>query len=297
MQKSLSPGVIVVGDQEGWGGPQSLEFDFWPLDWTHIFSMAIDVYLEGWIRSDVCVHAVRIFWAMHMFTYTHSDVPTNPTLKISVTLLQECFPHEAFWLSLNFSQELCWLVLLKLHFWPGFYPTSFCQNNTFLNSLPFMSGWCDLQQPHSDLELWVQSGPMREDSVSRSCKASPVYFCLNYMFCICGEWMKIEAVSKWTRESLQTKWPLWCLHWAKEIQNKMQEVLEVPKCQKEVSKGSCYAMLCLVTLPTSLAAAAKSLQLCPTLCDPIDGSPPGSPIPGILQARTLEWVAISFSNA
>ena len=45
------------------------------------------------------------------------------------------------------------------------------------------------------------------------------------------------------------------------------------------------------------AAAAKSLQLCLTLCDPIDGSPPGSPIPGILQARTLEWVAISFSNS
>ena len=43
-------------------------------------------------------------------------------------------------------------------------------------------------------------------------------------------------------------------------------------------------------------AAAKSLQSCPTLCDPIDGSPPGSPFPGILQARTLEWVAISFSN-
>ena len=45
------------------------------------------------------------------------------------------------------------------------------------------------------------------------------------------------------------------------------------------------------------AAAAKSRQSCPTLCNPIDGSPPGSPIPGILQARTLEWVAISFSNA
>ena len=44
-------------------------------------------------------------------------------------------------------------------------------------------------------------------------------------------------------------------------------------------------------------AAAKSLQLCPTLCNPIDGSPPGSPVPGILQARTLEWVAIAFSNA
>ena len=46
----------------------------------------------------------------------------------------------------------------------------------------------------------------------------------------------------------------------------------------------------------SAAAAAKLLQSCPTLCDPIDGSPPGSPVPGILQARTLEWVAISFSN-
>ena len=45
------------------------------------------------------------------------------------------------------------------------------------------------------------------------------------------------------------------------------------------------------------AAAAKSRQSCPTLCDPIDGSPPGSPVPGILQARTLEWVAISLSNA
>ena len=45
------------------------------------------------------------------------------------------------------------------------------------------------------------------------------------------------------------------------------------------------------------AATAKLLQLCPTLCDPIDGCPPGSPIPGILQARILEWVAISFSSA
>ena len=50
-------------------------------------------------------------------------------------------------------------------------------------------------------------------------------------------------------------------------------------------------------LSPAAAAAAKSLQSCPTLCDPRDGGPPGSPIPGILQARTLEWVAISFSNA
>ena len=50
-------------------------------------------------------------------------------------------------------------------------------------------------------------------------------------------------------------------------------------------------------IKTAASAAAKLLQSCPTLCDPIDGSPPGSSVPGILQARTPEWVAISFSNA
>ena len=55
--------------------------------------------------------------------------------------------------------------------------------------------------------------------------------------------------------------------------------------------------LCFVLIKHPAAAAAKSLQSCPTLCDPIDGSPPGSPIPGILQAGTLEWVAFAFSNA
>ena len=53
----------------------------------------------------------------------------------------------------------------------------------------------------------------------------------------------------------------------------------------------------LLNTQHAAAAAAESLQSCPTLCDPIDGSPQGSPVPGILQARTLEWVAISFSNA
>ena len=52
-----------------------------------------------------------------------------------------------------------------------------------------------------------------------------------------------------------------------------------------------------LSLYTAAATAAKSLQSCPTLCNPIDDSPPGSPVPGILQARTLEWVAISFPNA
>ena len=58
-----------------------------------------------------------------------------------------------------------------------------------------------------------------------------------------------------------------------------------------------FAVLCQTSTRIShAAAAAKSLQSCPTLCDPMDGSPPGSPVPGILQARKLEWVAISFSN-
>ena len=61
---------------------------------------------------------------------------------------------------------------------------------------------------------------------------------------------------------------------------------------------SCYSLCFKVYFVSiSIAAAAKSLQSCPTLCDPIDGSPPGSAIPGILQARTLEWIAISLSNA
>ena len=57
-----------------------------------------------------------------------------------------------------------------------------------------------------------------------------------------------------------------------------------------------FFCVCIFIEMYAAAAAAKSLQSCLTLCDPIDGSPPGSPGPGILQARTLEWVAISFSN-
>ena len=59
---------------------------------------------------------------------------------------------------------------------------------------------------------------------------------------------------------------------------------------------SCY-VTCKIFNSNPAAAAAKLLQSCPTLCDPIDGSPAGSLVPGILQARTLEWVGISFSNA
>ena len=66
---------------------------------------------------------------------------------------------------------------------------------------------------------------------------------------------------------------------------------------KEKGHISTVLLTGILGLKGTPAAAAKLLQLCPTLCDPIDSSPPGSPVPGILQARTLEWVAISFSNA
>ena len=70
----------------------------------------------------------------------------------------------------------------------------------------------------------------------------------------------------------------------------------LPQSPKDCSIHLCL-FCCLAYRVIVAAAAAKSLQSCPTLCNPIDGSPPGSPVPGILQARALEWVAISFSNA
>ena len=99
----------------------------------------------------------------------------------------------------------------------------------------------------------------------------------------------------------------------KEMVNQVQEAQRVPyrintrrnmpkhiliKLTKTKHKERILECIGQCWLPyPSAAAAAKSLQSCPTLCDPIDSSPPGSPVPGILQARTLEWVAISFSNA
>ena len=70
-----------------------------------------------------------------------------------------------------------------------------------------------------------------------------------------------------------------------------------PRHREIAPTGSPHQSLPVYYPAAAAAAAAKSFQLCPTLCDPIDGSPSGSTVPGILQARTLEWIAISFSNA
>ena len=74
-------------------------------------------------------------------------------------------------------------------------------------------------------------------------------------------------------------------------------ILESPKKSDTVSPSISQEVMGPDAMIPDAAAAAKSLQSCPTLCDPIDGSPPGSPVPGVLQARTLEWVAFCFSNA
>ena len=87
-----------------------------------------------------------------------------------------------------------------------------------------------------------------------------------------------------------------------EIKGKKSLERKANEFKSEVLILKCPRALCMIRTwdvirGTAAAAAAKSLQSCPILCDPIDGSPPGSPVPGILQARTLEWVAISFSSA
>ena len=109
------------------------------------------------------------------------------------------------------------------------------------------------------------------------------------------EWVAISFSrgSSWPRDqicsSLIGRWILYC--WD------TKETLESLVCVSKLCLLAHLFSWCLVVVCCMLAAAAKSLESCLTLCDPIDGSPPSSPIPGILQARTLEWVAISFSNA
>ena len=88
-------------------------------------------------------------------------------------------------------------------------------------------------------------------------------------------WMSYKLESRWARETSTTS-------------HKQTIPLLTAESEEELKR---------LLMRVKAAAAAKSCQSCPTLCDPIDGSPRGSPVPGILQARTLEWVAISFSNA
>ena len=100
------------------------------------------------------------------------------------------------------------------------------------------------------------------------------------IFITCCNRNRITMVKE--HDNFQNYW--YCLHF-----HIFLKTVRASLVAELVKKSACNA--------AATAAAAKSLQSCPTLCDPIDGSPPGSALPGILQARTLEWVAISFSNA
>ena len=132
------------------------------------------------------------------------------------------------------------------------------------------------------------------------------------LICIVVSWLLLSSSCILFLPCLATVWGLELREtqggWMKAISNKQETVDMERICPREGSSGSClissplwlgmYASFSrLHWNPAAAAAAAKSLQSCPTLCDPIDGSPLGSPVPGILQARTLEWVVISFSNA
>ena len=99
-----------------------------------------------------------------------------------------------------------------------------------------------------------------------------------------GQWVEqSEHIQHlWIKFSILYGCGSWCL---KTVNSNIKDFLVTNQGNKYNNNGNIWNI--------AAAAAAKSLQLCPTLCDPIDGSPPGSPIPGILQARTLEWVAIS----
>ena len=88
----------------------------------------------------------------------------------------------------------------------------------------------------------------------------------------------------------------WC-HMKSPINERLWIVTVKPVMYKNVLKSKPESPFFFLFMACYSIAAVKSFQSCPTLCDPIGGSPPGSPVPGILQARTLEWVAISFSNA
>ena len=117
--------------------------------------------------------------------------------------------------------------------------------------------------------------------------------CIHHRICVSLNISVMWFHSKVRPKNLRSLLPTILLHWkyilldtflthTKHLHN---------RCSTEFI--GCALFLCVYVY----AAAAKSLQSCPTLCDPIDSSPPGSPVPGILQARTLEWVAMSFSNA
>ena len=157
--------------------------------------------------------------------------------------------------------------------WPKYWSFSFSiiPSKEIPRLISFRMDWLNLLAVQGTLKSLLQHHSSSKASILQRSAFFTVQ--LSYPYMTTGKTIAL------TRRTFVGKVMSLLLNWTARRSN--QSIL------KEISPG------CSLEAP---AAAAKSLQLCPTLCDPIDGSPPGSPIPGILQARTLEWVAISFSN-
>ena len=127
---------------------------------------------------------------------------------------------------------------------------------------------------------------------------SPTYHWSNLAQHTAQQWFTLQCKEPWLRATRLLVSSLFKTRKLSKSTSKISSnfrVLRLATLAASVSPGSLLDMPFLGHYPAT--ATAKSLQSCLTLCDPIDSSPPGSPIPGILQARRLEWVAISFSNA
>ena len=136
---------------------------------------------------------------------------------------------------------------------------------------------------------------------SSPCVRAPSAFIILYPWSMKGR-IALEPLTVWIRHSPGRFPQVSVAHCIKPQHDTIHDTLKgKPRAKLRINLSSLpfptSSLQLLCYLWFAAAAAAQSLQSCPTLCNPIDGSPPGSPVPGILRARTLEWVAISFSNA
>ena len=159
----------------------------------------------------------------------------------------------------------------------------------------FLQLWPQLALSIASVLLWYCDYCVCVCTFAHVCLSSSLHYGINSFSRNILYYLNSGIISHFFKQS-------WFLLWEKSIKNQNLGTEHVCCLWSVVASRPLQLTLqgniCVHTsLYVYAAATAKLLQSCPTLCNPIDGSPPGSPVPGILQARTLEWVAISFSNA